>query len=153
MWDNMCIDFTYPGNRQVSFMCRQIPGAATEVGNVIYGTEGTATILGSNGGSTITDRDGKEIFSMKGDIGAAYEQEHKDLVDSIRAGNPIVELKQTANSSMTAVLGRIAAYTGQNVTWDFLTQESQLDLFPKDFDINGSRPEPAFAIPGKTKLI
>ena len=153
MWDNMCIDFTYPGNRQVSFMCRQIPGAATEVGNVIYGTEGTATILGSNGGSTITDRDGKEIFSMKGDIGAAYEQEHKDLVDSIRAGNPIVELKETANSSMTAVLGRIAAYTGLNVTWDFLTQESQLDLFPKDFDINGSRPEPAFAIPGKTKLI
>jgi hypothetical protein len=54
---------------------------------------------------------------------------------------------------MTAALGRMAAYTGQKVAWDFATQESKLDLFPKDFDINGSRPEPEFAIPGKTKLI
>ena len=73
--------------------------------------------------------------------------------DSIRNGEPIVELKATADSSMTAALGRMAAYTGQKVAWDFATQESKLDLFPKDFDINGPRPEPEFAIPGKTKLI
>lgn len=54
---------------------------------------------------------------------------------------------------MTAVLGRMAAYTGQAVTWDFATNESKLDLFPKDFDIKGSRPEPSYAIPGETKLI
>lgn len=90
---------------------------------------------------------------MKGDIGSAYKQEHKDLVDSIRAGDPIVELKETADSSMTAVLGRVAAYTGQNVTWDFLTEKSELDLFPADFDYDGPRPEPAFAVPGKTKLV
>ena len=54
---------------------------------------------------------------------------------------------------MTAVLGRMAAYTGQLVTWDFATVESTLDLFPKDFDIKGSRPEPSFAVPGETKLI
>lgn len=153
MWDSMSVGYTYPGNRQVAFMCRQIPGSKGEVGNEIYGTKGTATILGSNGGATIRDNDGKELWSMKGDIGAAYEQEHKDLVDSIRAGDPIVELKTTADSSMTAVLGRVAAYTGQKVSWDFLTDDSKLDLFPADFDYNGSRPEPAFAIPGKTKLI
>ena len=51
------------------------------------------------------------------------------------------------------VLGRMAAYTGQLVSWDFATNESKLDLFPKDFDINGSRPEPEFAVPGKTKLV
>ena len=90
---------------------------------------------------------------MPGDIGKAYQQEHKDLVDSIRAGNPIVELKETANSSLTAILGRVAAYTGQNVTWDFLANESQLDLFPADFDYNGPRPKPEFAVPGQTKLI
>lgn len=153
MWDSASVDYTYSGNRQVSFMCRQIPGTKSEVGNQIYGTKGMATIKGSNGGATIFDREGKEIWSMKGDIGAAYKQEHKDLVDSIRAGEPIVELKQTADSSMTAVLGRVAAYTGQNVTWDFLTEKSELDLFPADFDYNGPRPEPAFAIPGETKLI
>ena len=111
------------------------------------------TIYGANKGANIVDRDGKEIWSMKGNIGDAYKQEHKDLIDSIRAGKPIVELRATAESSLTAVLGRMAAYTGKLVTWDFATNESKLDLFPKDFDIHGSRPEPEFAIPGKTKLV
>ena len=104
-------------------------------------------------GANIVDRDGNEQWSMDGDISSAYKQEHKDLIDSIRAGKPIVELRKTAESSMTAVLGRMAAYTGELVTWDFATNESKLDLFPKDFDFKGSRPEPEFAIPGKTKLV
>ncbi len=153
MWDNIAIDYQYPGNRMVSFMCRQIPDVASETSNVIYGTNGIATINGSNSGASLVDRDGKEIFSMKGDIGAAYQQEHKDLIDAVRSGKPIVELKETAASSLTAVMGRLAAYTGQNVTWDFLTDESKLSLFPEDLDINGPRPESTYAIPGQTKLI
>lgn len=152
MWDNVEVDYIYPGNRMLSFMCRQIPGTAGDNSNTIYGSEGICTIYGSNRGATITDRKGNEKWSMKGDIGAAYRQEHKDLIDSIRAGKPIVELKATAESSMTAVLGRMAAYTGQSVSWDFATKESKLDLFPKDFDIKGARPEPKFAVPGQTKL-
>lgn len=155
MWDNVEVDYVYPGNRLVSFMCRQIPGTKADNSNTIYCSGGHCTILGGSRkkGAAIYDRDGKELWSMDGDISAAYKQEHKDLVDSIRAGKPIVELKATAESSMTAVLGRMAAYTGELVTWDFATNESKLDLFPSDFDINGSRPEPAFAVPGKTKLI
>ena len=153
MWDNCNVDFHYPGDRLVSFKCRQIPATSGDVSNHIYGSRGSATIYGSNRGASIVDRDGKEIWSMKGDIGAAYQQEHKDLVDSIRAGSPIVELKETANSSLTAILGRIACYTGKEVEWDFLTDESKLDLWPQDFDYEGARPEPEFAIPGKTKLV
>ena len=153
MWDNVEVDYVYPGNRLVSFMCRQIPGTQGDNSNTIYCTGGQCTIRGGNSGASIVDRDGKELWSMKGDIGAAYKQEHKDLIDSVRNGKPIVELKATADSSMTAALGRMAAYTGKRVTWDFATKESKLDLFPKDFDINGSRPEPQFAVPGKTKLI
>ncbi|MGB7325752.1 MAG: Gfo/Idh/MocA family oxidoreductase [Rubripirellula sp.] len=153
MWDSISIDYQYPGNRMVSFKCRQIPGAASETSNIIYGTKGKASIYGSNSGAEIVDNDGKEIFKMKGDIGAAYQQEHKDLIDAVRANKPIVELKETANSSLTAVLGRVAAYTGQDVTWDFITNKSTLSLFPEDFDINGPRPESTFAIPGKTKLV
>ena len=50
-------------------------------------------------------------------------------------------------------MGRMAAYTGQKVDWDFVTQESQLDLIPTDYDIKGARPETGFAVPGKTKLM
>jgi predicted dehydrogenase len=152
MWDAMAIDYVYPGNRFISFKCQQIPGAATENETVIYGSDGFAKVYGINTGSFIYDKDGKEVWSMKGDIGLAYQQEHKDLVDSIRSGKPIVELAETAKSSLTAVMGRLAAYTGQRVTWDFLTNESKLDLFPEPFDLKGSK-ESSFAIPGRTKLI
>ena len=153
MWDNICVDYVYPGNRILSFMCRQIPGAASDNGSVIYGTEGTAYIPGFNGEAKIVDRKGEQKWAMKGDIGAAYQQEHKELIDSIRAGKPIVELKQTAASSLTAVMGRMAAYTGKRVEWKFVTEESTLDLFPKDLTIKSDLPMPKFAVPGQTKLV
>ena len=153
MWDSMSIDYEYPGDRVVSFMCRQIPGAASDVSNVVYGSEGECHIGAGNSGSKILDRAGNKVWEMDGSIAAAYKQEHKDLIDSIRAGRPIVELKQTADSSLTAVLGRVAAYTGQKVTWDFLAKESTLDLFPKNLAMDATLPAAQHAIPGKTKLV
>jgi predicted dehydrogenase len=153
MWDSMSIEYEYPGRRTVSFMCRQIPGAAGDVSSAIYGTTGTCLIAAGSGGSRILDRSGNETWSMKGSLAAAYQQEHKHLIDSIRAGRPIVELVQTADSSLVAVLGRVAAYTGQRVTFDFLAKESKLDLFPKELTWDAALPPPAFAIPGKTKPV
>jgi myo-inositol 2-dehydrogenase / D-chiro-inositol 1-dehydrogenase len=153
LWDSMSIDYEYPGNRTVSFMCRQIPGSAADNSNVVYGSQGTCHIGAMNAGSKIVDRAGKVVWQTPGNIGAAYQQEHKDLVDSIRAGTPIVELKQTADSSLVAVMGRLAAYSGQRVTWDFVAKESQLDLFPKDLAWDGALPAPTHAIPGRTKLV
>jgi predicted dehydrogenase len=153
MWDNVVVDYEYPGGKIISFMCRQIPGTAGANGSVIEGTEGTCFIEAINGGSRIVDRKGKEVWKMGGSISQAYQQEHKDLVDSIRAGKPIVELKQTADSSLVAVLGRVAAYTGQKVGFEFLAKESKLDLFPKDLAWESSLPKPEFAIPGRTKLV
>jgi len=153
MWDNMCIDYAYPGDRVVSFMCRQVPGTSGDNSNIVYGSNGTCHIGPMNAGSKIFDRSGKLAWETKGDIGAAYRQEHRDLVDSIRAGRPIIELKQTADSSLVAVMGRIAAYTGQRVAWDFLAKESKLDLFPKNLAWDASLPAPSNAVPGRTKLV
>ena len=153
MWDSVSLDYEYPGNRVLSFMCRQIPNAAVDVGNVIHGTTGNCHIGAANAGSQIFDRSGNKVWEMEGSIADAYKQEHKDLIDSIRAGKPIVELAQMADSSLTAVLGRVAAYTGQKVTWEFLTKESKLDLFPKDLTWESSLPKPQYAIPGRTKLV
>ena len=153
MWDSMNIDFEYPDNRIVSFMCRQIPGTAADNSTVIYGSAGTCRIGSMSSGSSIFDHSGTKTWGMPGSIADAYKQEHKDLIDSIRAGKPIVELRQTADSSLTAVLGRVAAYTGQRVSWDFLTNQSKLDLFPKDLTWDATLPASQHAIPGKTKLI
>ena len=153
LWDSFSINYEYPGDRIVSFMCRQIPGAATDVSNVVYGSQGECHIGAANAGSRIFDRAGKEVWEMKGSIADAYKQEHKDLVDSIRAGKPIVELRQMADSSLVAVMGRMAAYSGQKVSWKFASEESQLDLFPKDLTWTSSLPQQPAAVPGKTKLI
>ena len=153
LWDSFSIDYEYPDERIVSFMCRQIPGAATDVSNVVYGSQGECHIGAANAGSRIFDRAGKEVWEMKGSIADAYKQEHKDLIDSIRAGKPIVELRQMADSSLVAVMGRMAAYSGQQVSWKFASEESQLDLFPKDLTWTSSLPRQAAAVPGKTKLI
>jgi predicted dehydrogenase len=153
MWDSFSIDYEYPGGRQLSFMCRQIPGAATDVSNVVYGSKGECHIGAGNAGSRIFDSSGQKIWEMGGSIADAYKQEHKDLVDSIRAGEPIVELRQMADSSLVAIMGRMSAYAGQRVTWKFITEESQLELFPKGLAWDATLPKPAHAVPGRTKLI
>lgn len=89
---------------------------------------------------------------MTGSIADAYKQKHKALIDSIRAGKPIVELRQMADSSLVGVMGRLAVYTGQKVTWKFVAEESQVDLFPKELNWTSSLPSTGFAVPGKTKL-
>ena len=58
-----------------------------------------------------------------------------------------------ADSSLVAVMGRMAAYSGQKVSWKFASEGSQLDLFPKDLTWTSSLPVQAPAVPGKTKLI
>lgn len=153
LWDSFSIDYEYPGSRFVSFQSRHLPGTASDVGSVIYGSKGACHIGAANAGSRIVDRSGNTVWEMKGSIADAYKQEHKDLIDSIRVKKPIVELRQMADSSLLGVLGRLAAYTGQNVTWKFVAEESQLDLFPKDLTWQSSLPTVGFAVPGKTKLI
>ncbi|MFK7735751.1 MAG: Gfo/Idh/MocA family protein [Pirellulaceae bacterium] len=152
MWDNICLDYDYGNGKTLSFMCRQIPKSDVSNGSVVYGTKGTCYIGAFSNGSRITDMDGNEIWKQAGKIGDAYQLEHKDLIDSIRSGNPIVELKQTADSSLTAVMGRMAAYTGKKVTWEFASEKSELGLFPENLTWDGELPEPKFAVPGVTKL-
>jgi myo-inositol 2-dehydrogenase/D-chiro-inositol 1-dehydrogenase len=153
LWDAFNVDFEYPGDRFVSFQSRHLPGTTSDVGNVIHGSKGTCHIGGGNAGSRIVDRAGTTVWEMKGSIADAYRQEHKALVDSIRAGKPIVELRQMADSSLVAVMGRLAAYTGQKVPWKFVVEESQLDLFPRGLSWQASLPRLAPAVPGKTKLV
>ena len=152
LWDTFGVDLEYPGDRFVSFQSRHLPNTLSDVGNVIHGSQGTCHIGGGNTGSRIVDRAGKVVWEMKGSIADAYKQEHKALIDSIRSGKPIVELRQMADSSLVGVLARLAAYTGQKVTWKFVAEESKLDLFPTDLTWTSSLPSPGFAVPGKTKL-
>ena len=152
MWDSMSVDFEFAGGKICSFDARHWANSDNQFDNVVYGSKGIAYLRAFDGGSTITDRDGKELWTTKGSIGAAYRREHKELVDSIVAGKPIVELRQTAESSLMAVMGREAAYSGQVAAWDFMTKQSKLDLMPKVVTIPGDAPAPFVRKPGEYRL-
>jgi len=81
-----------------------------------------------------------------------YVQEHIDLLASIRAGKPLNELQQVANSTLVAIMGRMSAFTGKAVTWD-QALHSKLDTFPKTLDMKAARPALEIPTPGKTELV
>ena len=75
-----------------------------------------------------------------------YRQEHEDLIASIRAGKPINEAQAVAESTMTGILGREAAYSGQAIEWD-AAMKSTKRLGPEKYEF-GPYPIPEVAMPG-----
>ena len=109
IWDHFAVEYQYPNDVMVSSQCAHIPGIETDISEHVVGTKGRANV----GGYRINK---KKVFN--GQEINAYVQEHIDLIGCIKAGKPINELKQVAESTMTAILGREACYTGQSLTWE-----------------------------------
>jgi predicted dehydrogenase len=145
-WDHFAVDYEFPGGVHVLSMCRQINGCENNVSEALVGTKGGWTtqgpmrFTGPNAGR-VRARSGKD----------PYVQEHIDLLESIANGKPINELKQVAESTLVAIMGRMSAYTGKAVTWE-QALESKLDTFPSRLEW-GPMPEGALPVPGQTELI
>ena len=143
IFDHFAIEFEYPGGYRVLSMCRQTDGCSDRVSENIVGAKGMAwqgEITGPN------------AYKYEGEHLNPYVQEHKDLVDSIRAGQPLNEGVQVAESTMTAILGRMSAYTGREIKWDWAMKSSKLDLSPESYEF-GPLPVRPVSIPGKTQLV
>ena len=78
-----------------------------------------------------------------------YQAEHDELFAAVRAGKPINNGQYMAKSTLLAIMGRTAAYTGQQITWK-MALESKEDLTPPAWDWDAKLPEPPVAIPGAT---
>ncbi len=147
IYDHFAIEYVYPNGARVTAMCRQMDGCLNRVTNQVIGSEGQAKLEGFD---TFWVR-GKENWRWEGRANP-YVQEHADLIASVRAGKPINEGVQVAESTLTAIMGRMAAYTGQEVTWEFALKESNLNLV-RDVTAFGDMPVDEVAMPGKTPLV
>jgi hypothetical protein len=78
-----------------------------------------------------------------------YVQEHTDLIQSIRDGKQINELKNVAESTLTAIMGRMSAYTGKAITWEQALNSKEKTM-PDKLDGSASLPVPPVPVPGKT---
>lgn len=143
IFDHFATDLEY-GDVHVLSMARQIPGCENNVSEALVGTKGTW----QSNGYRFTGESKTRIREMGKN---PYVQEHTDLIASIRAGKPLNELKTVAESTLTAIMCRMSAYTGKAVTWE-QALNSKEDTFPKTLEF-GPHAVPPVAIPGMTDLI
>jgi hypothetical protein len=80
-----------------------------------------------------------------------YQTEHDELFAAIRAGKPINNGEYMARSSLLAIMGRMAAYTGQEITWE-MALNSREDLSPERYDWGARPPASAVSMPGQTRF-
>ena len=147
-YDHFSAVYLYEGGLRGFHDCRQMPECPSDNTDYIYGTKGKAVINGWNPKSIkLTDYSGKTLWQYKGEGDDMYQVEHNELFRSIRAGKPINDLPRAAHSCMMGIMGRMAAYTGQTVTWAD-AMASPLDLQPAKLEF-GPMPSPAVSIPGK----
>jgi predicted dehydrogenase len=147
IFDHFAIEYEYPNGARVMSMCRQTPGCANNVSERVFGTNGMAYTDGANGYIK-----GTNAYTVEEESSNPYVQEHTDLISSIREGKPLNEGKQVAESTMTAIMGRMSAYTGRAMSWDWAMNASKLDLSPPEYKLGDLVLDPV-AVPGKTELI
>lgn len=147
IFDHFAVEFEYANGVRVSSMCRQTKGCNDRVEERLVGTKGVA--VSTSNSTKIT---GEKPWTFEGDEINPYVQEHIDLIASIRAGKPLNEGRQVAESTLMAIAGRMSAYTGRAISWDWVMNSSQLNLSPAKYEF-GPNPVPGVAIPGTTPLV
>ncbi len=150
VYDHFSCRYDFGNGRYAMLSSRQMANAAGDVSDRIIGTEGYFNL--QDGRPTVMAHDGKQLWRYNNPNGGdMYNNEHKVLNAAIRAGKVISTSKQALNSTAAAVMGRISAYSGQNVTFAQFVEMKE-DLFPKDFKIDMDLPFPEIAMPGRTKI-
>lgn len=143
IYDHFAVEFEYPNGVTVFSQCRQINNCLNIVGEFVLGTKGHSDCQQ-------TIQAGAERWRYRGPNPNPYEQEHQDLIASIREGQPINEAEAVAHSTMTGILGREAVYSGQAINWDDAMQ-STTRLGPDKYEF-GPYPVEPVRMPGRYKF-
>ncbi len=159
IFDHHYVEFHFEDGSILNSQCRHIKNCLSNVSETIVGTKGKVLLSGDDKG-TVADLKGNSIYRHRGmDDPNPYQVEHDELFASIRDGGQINDLENGAKSTLTAILGRYATYSGQMVTMDEALNSS-IQLMPAVMDWDSKPPvmplENGYypvAIPGQTKVI
>jgi predicted dehydrogenase len=148
IYDHFSVVYEYENGAKLLSNCRQQPGCKNDMSAEALGTKGRAHLSERRKGHAI-HAGGDWYYS--GPANDMYQTEHDELFAAIRAGKPINNGEYMARSTLLAIMGRMAAYTGQLITWE-MALNSREDLSPPRYDWKIDLPEPPVAMPGKTKF-
>lgn len=154
VFDHFTAIYEYADGRRAFHTTRQIDHCPGENIDYLVGTKGRGLCDGFSSRYELTDHKGAPLFKGKNDpesVGRMYQNEHDVLFKSIRDRDAHNDGEWMCRSTMLALMARMAAYTGQTVSWQ-QAWESKEDLTPKSYAF-GELPSPAVAVPGKTKLL
>jgi predicted dehydrogenase len=144
IFDHHAVVYEYPSGVKVFSYCRQQKGCDNDVSDYVMGTLGTCDVQKHA-------IHGKNEWRHKGEKEDMYQNEHNALFAGIRAGKPIHNGDYMTKSTLMAIMGRMATYTGKVITWD-MAMDSQQDLTPARYEF-GPMPVPPVAKPGTTKYL
>lgn len=150
VYDHFCIEYEFANGVRVMAMCRQWDNTSYRISNLVVGSEGEALL------EQFTDFyvRGKQSWEPGKQWSNPYVLEHRNLLQSLRKGEPLNEARQVAESTLTAIMGRMAAYTGKEVTWE-QAMNSQLNYVQRVLNLTLDTPayHDPVPIPGKTPLV
>jgi predicted dehydrogenase len=157
IFDHHAVEYTFADGSKMFSQCRHMEGCASEVREHAHGSKGTLDIDDGDRGGIIITKEGK--WQSPGEKKDNHHQEHHDLFAALRDGRIYNEVQYSAESTMTAVLGRMATYSGKIVKWDDALAKG-IDLSPKNYDFSATPPVVPnkdgyypVPVPGKTKVM
>ncbi len=145
IYDHFAVVYEYPEGQKLFARCRQMDGCAPEVSDFVFGTKGTASIMEHK----IT---GENKWKYRGSAPNMYQQEHDEFFASIRSGNRINNGQYMCRSTLMAIMGRMSAYTGKQITWE-QALNSQEDFTMPKYSFDALPPDPIVAKPGITQFV
>ncbi len=156
IFDHHFVEYVYPSGAVIASQCRHQPGCLNRVTEVFQGTKGTID-MSSN---SITSWDGEELYKHNARKDPnPYQVEHDRLFASIQDGGVISDAENGAYSTLTAIMGRMATYSGQVISWEEALN-SELSLVPENVTWETAPPVMPnekglypVAVPGKTKVL
>ncbi|MEZ6164953.1 MAG: Gfo/Idh/MocA family oxidoreductase [Phycisphaerales bacterium] len=148
VWDHFSIIYEYANGVRAYHMCRHWPNTPSDNSAYFLGSAGNCTMQPWNGTHVI---EGESPWKGSAGGNDMYQREHDVLFKAIRDASPVNDGVFMSHSSLLAIMGRMAAYTGQVVTWDqALNSSENLNEQPWELD---ARSTPQRPMPGKTALI
>ena len=163
VFDHFAVMYEFPNGGRGFIFARQQSGCSNENSDYIIGANGTGTVSGFKPLHVLDTTDGQRWYYEKGgsadgtgpgEKNLMYVQEHKELIESIKAGKPVNMGEQLAHSSLLAIMGRMSAYSGRTITWEE-TVASNETWAPVDVNTltwETKVPVPEVAMPGRYKL-